>query len=101
MRGRTKSIDIVPPTALEGARIGGGVRFISKFDIESDRFIRQARAIYDSIYPPAHAISPLTARNGAAAIDRSSKGDFRVVAMVEPRLQGRAEAVGKRPGVQL
>ena len=28
------------------------VRFVSKSDIERERLIREARAIYDSIFPP-------------------------------------------------
>lgn len=33
--------------------MGEVVRFVSKSDRERDRLIREARAIYDSIFPPA------------------------------------------------
>jgi hypothetical protein len=33
------------------------VRFISKSDLERARLIREARAIYESIFPPAAPIS--------------------------------------------
>jgi hypothetical protein len=35
--------------------MGEVVRFVSKSERERDRLIRQARAIYDSIFPPAEA----------------------------------------------
>ena len=33
--------------------MGEVVRFVSKSERERDRLIREARAIYDSIFPPA------------------------------------------------
>ena len=33
--------------------MGDAVRFVSKSERERDRLIREARAIYDSIFPPA------------------------------------------------
>ncbi|MDE2376956.1 hypothetical protein [Bradyrhizobium sp.] len=36
--------------------MGEVVRFISKSDRERDRLIREARAIYDSIFPPADPV---------------------------------------------
>jgi hypothetical protein len=33
------------------------VRFISKSDLERARLIREARAIYESIFPPAAPVS--------------------------------------------
>lgn len=33
--------------------MGEIVRFVSKFELERARLIREARAIYDSIFPPA------------------------------------------------
>lgn len=35
--------------------MGEVVRFVPKSERERDRLIRQARAIYDSIFPPADA----------------------------------------------
>ena len=37
--------------------MGEVVRFIPKSELERVRLIREARAIYDSIFPPAAAIS--------------------------------------------
>jgi hypothetical protein len=36
--------------------MGEIIRFVSKSERERDRLIREARAIYDSIFPPAHAV---------------------------------------------
>ena len=33
------------------------VRFVSKSERERARLIREGRAIYDSIFPPAHSVS--------------------------------------------
>lgn len=40
-----------PPSA--GAEVGEVVRFVPKSELERARLIREARAIYDSIFPPA------------------------------------------------
>jgi hypothetical protein len=37
--------------------MGEVIRFIPKSEIERTRLVREARAIYDSIFPPADAIS--------------------------------------------
>ena len=37
--------------------MGEVIRFIPKSEIERARLVREARAIYDSIFPPADAIS--------------------------------------------
>ncbi|WP_334516770.1 hypothetical protein [Bradyrhizobium sp. AZCC 1693] len=37
--------------------MGDIIRFIPKSDLERARLIREARAIYDSIFPPINAIS--------------------------------------------
>ncbi|MFT4121806.1 hypothetical protein [Bradyrhizobium sp.] len=42
------------------------VRFVSKSELERERLIREARAIYDSIFPPDTAA-------GGAADDRASR----------------------------
>ena len=44
------------------------VRFVSKSELERVRLIREARAIYDSIFPPTDVI-------GARPDDRGDKGD--------------------------
>jgi hypothetical protein len=36
-----------------GEHVGEIVRFVSKSELERARLIREARAIYDSIFPPA------------------------------------------------
>ena len=46
--------DTVP--ALERT-LGEVVRFIPKSDLERSRLIREARAIYESIFPPAAPVS--------------------------------------------
>jgi hypothetical protein len=38
-----------------GEHVGDVVRFIPKSELERARLIREARAIYDSIFPPADA----------------------------------------------
>jgi hypothetical protein len=37
--------------------MGEVVRFVSKAEREPVRLIREARAIYDSVFPPADAVS--------------------------------------------
>ena len=45
--------------------MGEIVRFIPKSELERARLIREARAIYDSIFPPA---DPVSERHDKAAI---------------------------------
>jgi hypothetical protein len=40
-----------------GAHVGNVIRFTPKSEIERARLIREARAIYDSIFPPNDAVS--------------------------------------------
>jgi hypothetical protein len=40
-----------------GANMGEVIRFIPKSERERARLIREARAIYDSIFPPADPVS--------------------------------------------
>ena len=42
-----------PPQSSAGAQVGEIVRFIPKSELERARLIAEARAIYDSIFPPA------------------------------------------------
>jgi hypothetical protein len=37
--------------------MGEVIRFVPKSELERVRLVREARAIYDSIFPPADAIS--------------------------------------------
>jgi hypothetical protein len=37
--------------------MGEVIRFLPKSELERARLVREARAIYDSIFPPADAIS--------------------------------------------
>ena len=40
-----------------GANVSDVLRFVSKSERERARLIREARAIYDSIFPPADPVS--------------------------------------------
>ena len=40
-----------------GANMGEIIRFVSKSERERARLIREARTIYDSIFPPADPVS--------------------------------------------
>jgi hypothetical protein len=48
--------------------MGEIVGFVSKSELERIRLIREARAIYDSIFPPTDAVA-------ARSDDRPGKGD--------------------------
>jgi hypothetical protein len=37
--------------------MGDIIRLVPKSELERDRFIREARAIYESIFPPTDAVS--------------------------------------------
>ena len=37
--------------------MGEVIRFVPKSELERARLIREARAIYDGIFPPAHPVS--------------------------------------------
>lgn len=57
--------------------MGEVIRFVPKSERERARLIRHARAIYDSIFPPAGAVSeqqdkaPMRHTVGGASADRS------------------------------
>lgn len=51
--------------------MGEVIRFVSKSERERARLIREARAIYDSIFPPA---DPLGERHHKAAIGYAVSG---------------------------
>ena len=42
---------------LMGANMGEVIQFVSKSERERLRLIRRARAIYDSVFPPAPAVN--------------------------------------------
>jgi hypothetical protein len=42
---------------MSGTNMGEVLRFVSKSERERARLIREARAIYDSIFPPANPVS--------------------------------------------
>jgi hypothetical protein len=46
-----------PSLAVFGASMGEIIRFIPKSERERARLIREARAIYDRIFPPAGPVS--------------------------------------------
>lgn len=52
--------------------MGQVIQFISKSERERIRLIQEARAIYDSIFPPA---DPVGERQGKATISRAAGGD--------------------------
>jgi hypothetical protein len=60
-----------------GANMGEIIRFIPKSERERARLIREARAIYDSIFPPADPVSekqnkaPVSHTIGGAIAHRS------------------------------
>jgi tRNA threonylcarbamoyladenosine modification (KEOPS) complex Pcc1 subunit len=53
--------------------MGEVIQFVSKSERERERLIREARAIYDSIFPPA---DPVSERESAASVRRSDGGNF-------------------------
>ena len=53
---------------LVGSNVGEVVRFISKSELERARLIRRARALYDSIFPPADPASELRDSSATDAI---------------------------------
>lgn len=46
------SLSLRNPPIQSGAHMGEVIRFIPKAEAERARLIREARAIYDSIFPP-------------------------------------------------
>jgi hypothetical protein len=52
--------------APDGEQMGGIVGFVSKSELERVRLIREAREIYESIFPPTDAV-------GEPPHDRASK----------------------------
>jgi hypothetical protein len=53
--------------------MGEVIQFVSKSERERERLIREARAIYDSIFPPA---DPVSVREAGAGVRRSDGGNF-------------------------
>jgi hypothetical protein len=53
---------------LKGLQMGEIVGFASRSELERVRLIREARAIYDSIFPPTDAV-------GERPHDRAGEGD--------------------------
>ncbi|MET4044546.1 hypothetical protein [Bradyrhizobium sp. RT6a] len=56
-----------------GADMGQIIQFVSKSERERIRLIQEARAIYDSIFPPA---DPVSERSGGASAHRSDGGNL-------------------------
>ncbi|MBR0912329.1 hypothetical protein [Bradyrhizobium japonicum] len=54
-----------------GADMGQVIQFVSKSDRERIRLIQEARAIYDSIFPPADP----SEQQDKATIGRAANGD--------------------------
>lgn len=53
--------------------MGQVIQFVSKSERERIRLIQEARAIYDSIFPPA---DPSDDRQDAATISRAARSDL-------------------------
>jgi hypothetical protein len=49
---RTRSLEIT-----DGAKMGEVIRFVPRAERERARLIRRARAIYNSVFPPADPVS--------------------------------------------
>jgi hypothetical protein len=47
-----KATNSASPFSSPGASMGEVIRFVPKAELERARLIREARAIYDSIFPP-------------------------------------------------
>jgi hypothetical protein len=56
-----------------GAIMGEVIQFVSKSERERERLIREARAIYDSIFPPA---DPVSDQSSGGTARRSDGGNF-------------------------
>jgi hypothetical protein len=54
-----------------GANMGEIIRFVSKSERERGRLIREARAIYDSIFPSA---DPVSERQDEAPVRHTASG---------------------------
>jgi hypothetical protein len=54
-----------------GANMGETIRFVPKSERERARLIRAARAIYDSIFPPA---DPVSEKQNKAPVSRTVSG---------------------------
>jgi len=50
--------------------MGEVIRFVSRSERERTRLIREARAIYDSIFPPADLVSEKQMASGANSVRR-------------------------------
>jgi hypothetical protein len=48
---------MTPPLVKSGANMGEIIQFVPKSERERARLIREARAIYDSIFPSADPVS--------------------------------------------
>ena len=54
-----------------GANMGEIIRFVPKSERERARLIREARAMYDSIFPPA---DPVSEKQNKAPVSRTVSG---------------------------
>jgi hypothetical protein len=53
--------------------MGEVIRFVSRSERERERLIREARAIYDSIFPPTE---PVSEQQGRASARRNDGGNL-------------------------
>jgi hypothetical protein len=56
---------------MSGANMGEVIRFVPKSERERARLIREARAMYDSIFPPA---DPVSEKQNKAPISHTVSG---------------------------
>ncbi|MBR0712889.1 hypothetical protein [Bradyrhizobium liaoningense] len=52
-----------------GEHVGDIVRFVPKSELERARLIREARAIYDSIFPPADPVREPQKRDESQGVE--------------------------------
>jgi hypothetical protein len=58
-----------------GANMGGVIQFVPKSERERARLIREARAIYDSIFPPADLVSEQQDKAPVSGVANAHRGD--------------------------
>jgi hypothetical protein len=64
--------------APDGVQMGKIIGFVSKSELERLRLIREARAIYDSIFPPADPVRAPPVGDAIGPEPAPSKGNVRV-----------------------
>ena len=68
MKFALRYADAFPKSKVQESTLGDVVRFVPKSELERARLIREARAIYDSIFPPAEPATEPTERKESPGI---------------------------------